>query len=178
MAFSSFPPTVLTVSGSRVRAKSPISAGSARHPEDVFACAEAIVANSSKNVKKEKSEGEIVIGRAPWLPLWGSWLPRKGQTERASMADFCCHYLTAAPSQSAGSADSSPKGRAKGCCRICPPNYNLARKQRKIKNAAGNQQRILYATEIRRPALPCWNGGIWYKRTHGREFHSRLPSLA
>ena len=21
--------------------------------------------------------------RAPWLPLWGSWLPRKGQTERA-----------------------------------------------------------------------------------------------
>ena len=22
--------------------------------------------------------------RTPWLPLWGSWLPRKGQTERAT----------------------------------------------------------------------------------------------
>ena len=38
---------------------------------------------------------------------------------------FCHHYLTSVPSQSACSADSSPKGRAKGCCRIIPPNYNL-----------------------------------------------------
>ena len=36
-----------------------------------------------------------------------------------------CYYLTAVPSQSACSADSSPKGRAKGCYRIRPPNYNL-----------------------------------------------------
>ena len=58
--------------------------------------------------------------RTPWLPLWGSWLPRKGQTERAAWFDFGCYYLTAVPSQSACSADSSPKGRAKGRCRICP----------------------------------------------------------
>ena len=32
------------------------------------------------------------------------------------------------PSQSAPyGAASSPKGRAKGCCRICPPNYNFSR---------------------------------------------------
>ena len=188
MAFSSFPPTVLTVSGSRVRAKSPISAGSARHPEDVFACAEAIVANSSKNVKKEKSEGEIVIGRSPWLPLWGSWLPRKGQTERASMADFCCHYLTAAPSQSACSADSSPKGRAKGCCRICPPNYNLARKQNKKRCRIPAAHFICHRNQTARSTLLerrhlvqayTWQGvpftTAFTRLTLG--FHSRLERL-
>lgn len=56
MVFSSFPPTVLTVSGSRVRAKSPISAGSVRHPEDVFACAGAIVANCAGNVKRKNKK--------------------------------------------------------------------------------------------------------------------------
>ena len=25
--------------------------------------------------------------RTPWLPLWGSWLPREGQTERAARFD-------------------------------------------------------------------------------------------
>ena len=25
--------------------------------------------------------------------------------------------------------------------------------------------------EIKLLSRPCWNGGIWYKRTHGREFH-------
>ena len=25
--------------------------------------------------------------RPPWLPLWGSWLPRKGQTERGTRFD-------------------------------------------------------------------------------------------
>ena len=23
---------------------------------------------------------------------------------------------------------------------------------------------------IRQPAQPCWNGGIWYRRTHGTEY--------
>ena len=41
------------------------------------------------------------------------------------MVFFECYYLTAVPSQSACSADSSPKGRAKGCYRICPPSYNF-----------------------------------------------------
>ena len=67
--------------------------------------------------------------RTPWLSLWESWLPRKGQTERASRRDFGCYYLTAVPSQSACSADSSPRGRAKGCYRICPLNYNLSHSQ-------------------------------------------------
>ena len=43
---------------------------------------------------------------APWLPLWGSWLPRKGQSERV-FAD--CGTLSVSLT-----AASSPKGRAKG----------------------------------------------------------------
>ena len=31
--------------------------------------------------------------RTPWLPLWGSWLPRKGQTERAEWFNFECYVL-------------------------------------------------------------------------------------
>ena len=63
--------------------------------------------------------------RPPWLSLWESWLPRKGQTERASRRDFGCYYLTAVPSQSACSADSSPRGRAKGSAGSSALNYNL-----------------------------------------------------
>ena len=28
---------------------------------------------------------------------------------------------------------------------------------------------FITAGVIRRPAQPCWNGGIWYRRTHGTE---------
>ena len=63
--------------------------------------------------------------RTPWLPLWGSWLPHRGRL-RGLHGFFECYYLTAVPSQSACSADSSPKGRAKGRCRICPSNNNLS----------------------------------------------------
>ena len=49
------------------------------------------------------------------------------------------------------------------------------------KNAAEDRQRIYQPRESDRPPgrepsikrlfQPYWNGGIWYKRTHGREFH-------
>ena len=57
-------------------------------------------------------------------PSGGAGCPVRGRL-RGQYIDFFCYYLTAAPSQSACSADSSPKGRAKGHCRICPSNYNL-----------------------------------------------------
>ena len=59
-------------------------------------------------------------------PSGGAGCPERGSPERANVAVFCCHYLTAVPSQSACSADSSPKGRAKEYCRICPPKYNFS----------------------------------------------------
>ena len=52
--------------------------------------------------------------RTTWLPLWGSWLPRKGQTERATRFDalmLLSHCGTLSVSLTAA---SSPKGRAKG----------------------------------------------------------------
>ncbi len=33
----------------------------------------------------------------------------------------------------------------------------------------------LYVLLIRQRARPCWNGGIWYKRTHGTEYRSQWP---
>ena len=41
-------------------------------------------------------------------------------------------------------------------------------KATKNKNAAEKSAADLYAKIIRRRAQPCWSGGIWYKRTHGR----------
>ena len=63
---------------------------------------------------------EIVIWRCrlrgakrPWLSLWESWLPRRGRLRGCRTIEM--HFFpTAVPSQSACSADSSPKGRAKG----------------------------------------------------------------
>ena len=65
--------------------------------------------------------GWVVIWRCcffgakrPWLSLWESWLPRKGQTERVPRSNTRFQSSNGVPSQSACSADSSPKGRAKG----------------------------------------------------------------
>ena len=64
--------------------------------------------------------GWVVIWRCcffgakrPWLSLWESWLPRKGQTERVPRSNTRFQSSNGVPSQSACSADSSPKGRAK-----------------------------------------------------------------
>ena len=51
--------------------------------------------------------------KRPWLSLWESWLPRRGRL-RGSRTIEMHLFPTAVPSQSACSADSSPKGRAKG----------------------------------------------------------------
>ena len=147
--------------------------------------------------REECQEGKIRRGNCnrayrnrctSWLPLWGSWLPRKGQTERASMADFCCHYLTVAPSQSACSADSSPKGRAKGRCRICPPNYILAKNQNKKRCRKPAAHFICHRNQTARSTLLerrhlvqayTWQGvpftTAFTRLTLG--FHSRLERL-
>ena len=52
--------------------------------------------------------------KRPWLSLWESWLPRMGQTERVPRSNTRFQSSNGVPSQSACSADSSPKGRAKG----------------------------------------------------------------
>ena len=49
----------------------------------------------------------------------------KGQTERVSHPMRRSEPSTAVPSQSACSADSSPKGRAKGAVSASATNYNL-----------------------------------------------------
>ena len=50
-------------------------------------------------------------------------------------------------------------------------NYSLA------TGPAGNKKRhlpkempLFLPLWITLPAQPCWNGGIWYKRTHGTEY--------
>ena len=58
-----------------------------------------------------------------------------------------------------------------------------AQEQQESKNIAKEIERFLGSKKrhrkggviggrniIRRPAQPCWNGGIWYKRTHGTEY--------
>ena len=52
--------------------------------------------------------------KRPWLSLWESGLPRKGQSERVPRSNIRFQPSNGVPSQSACSADSSPKGRAKG----------------------------------------------------------------
>ena len=104
------------------------------------------------------------------------------------MADFCCHYLTVAPSQSACSADSSPKGRAKGRCRICPPNYILAKNQNKKRCRKPAAHFICHRNQTARSTLLerrhlvqaySWQGvpftTAFTRLTLG--FHSRLERL-
>ena len=58
--------------------------------------------------------------KRPWLSLWESWLPRKGQTERVPRSNTSSQPSNIVPSQSACSADRSPKGRAKGTIPLPP----------------------------------------------------------
>ena len=55
-------------------------------------------------------------------------LPHRGRLRGSHVPMRRSEPSNAVPSQSACSADSSPKGRAKGRSRICPPNYNLPQK--------------------------------------------------
>ena len=109
-------------------------------------------------------------------PSGGAGCPVRGRLRGPAWRIFAVIILLWHPLSQPVRLTALPKGEPRGAA-VSARQITFWQKI-KIKNAAGNQQRILYATEIRRPALPCWNGGIWYKRTHGREFHSRLPSLA
>ena len=42
--------------------------------------------------------------------------------------------------------------------------------RRKQKTASSEDNAVYLPLWIRLHAQPCWNGGIWYKRTHGTEY--------
>ena len=50
--------------------------------------------------------------RTSWLPLWGSWLPRKGQTERASGAIILLRYPLSQPVRLTALPKGEPRGAA------------------------------------------------------------------
>ena len=110
--------------------------------------------------------------RTTWLPLWGSWLPRKGQTERAEWFHFECYVLLSycgTLSVSLFGCQLSQR-ESQGRCRACPPNYNLTFIQKRMK--PGVTLRFILLTFICLSPVPRGSG-----RSRGFRSGWRLPGF-
>ena len=78
----------------------------------------------------------------PWLSLWESWLSRKGRPERVRRSNTRFQPSNGVPSQSACSADSSPKGRAKGAISASAINYSCYSLLQSLNTILNKQLRV------------------------------------
>ena len=71
--------------------------------------------------------------RAPWLPLWGSWLPHKGQPERAawffSSAIILLRYPLSQPVRLTALPKGEPRGATVSARQVTISRSNIARRQ-------------------------------------------------